>query len=364
MPSSTALKVTIATDWARCRRGVLWSDCLQQLGEMSLDVREYGLADQVDRLTASTGEKLFVEEIQDSQILVVNWDAANGDPDFGADFTLRWFEHRGPEMLSWVDDGGILIIEGQASLGTPTQAAYDAILDPGEVDVCGPENPLRPELQPRRYGHLCRVTSRAQKSDLFKALIAPDLDSRDVTRNYDEMLPGPASRVLTRDLGKLKWNMMYRGWFRWNPLARRRLHWVSIVRTADRRWWKGTFNHTVMLGAQHGRGAIFVTTMFLASSSQTELIACLFGAHGRAQAMPIRRGIAQPVGEFLRGNLIPLLAGLVGAPIIGLVGDWDSSGIFADMTRAVVVVLAFFAFGLLARFLGGLWRLTKEILGW
>lgn len=364
MPKSKTIAVTIATDWKRCHRGVLWTPWLTELEDLSVDVMEYGLADEVELLATPTGKEFFVERLQKSEALIINWDAANGDPDFGADFVLRWFQHRGPEILSWVDKGGVLIIEGQATLGTPTQAAYDAILEPGEVAVCGPEDALRPELQRRRYGHRCRITKRAQKAGLFKSMIDPELDSREVTRSYADMLPDSAGRILTPDLGDLKWNMMYRGWFRWNPLGRRRLQWVALARTADRQWWKGRFNHPVILGARHGEGAIFATTMLLASSEQTLLVTCLLRTHGRANMMPVRTGIARPVGDFVKRNLVPLLAGLVVGPVAGVIASWDSTGIFSGMTRAVVIVVAFFVVGLVTRLLAGVWRLGKEMMGW
>ncbi len=39
-------------------------------------------------------EEVFVERLQsNTDVLVVNWDAINGDPDFGADRALQWFSH-------------------------------------------------------------------------------------------------------------------------------------------------------------------------------------------------------------------------------------------------------------------------------
>lgn len=364
MPASDELVVAIARDWERCKRGVIWRHCLKELPGLRTTVCEYGLADEPGLLALGSEEKLFVEQIRESQILVINWDAANGDPDFGADFAQRWFQHRRPDLLSWVDKGGILVIEGQATLGVPTQAAYDAILDYGEVFVCGPEDPLRPELQRRRYGFACRLTRRAQKSELFRPLAYGDFDSRDTTCTFGDMLPKLASRVVTPDLGDLKWNMMYRGWFRWTPLRERRLDWVPLVKTADRRWQSGRFNHTVLIGARHGKGVIFATTMLLASSGQAALIKCLLGAYGRANELPIRSGVFRAVGEFLRKNLVPAVAVVVGAPLVAAATDFEPTGILAGMTQAVLVVIAFFLIRLMSRLLARSWILSKEIRGW
>ena len=102
MPPTDPLVITIARDWERCRRGVLWPQCLDEVGGITTEVRHYGVADEIERLANPDKKKFFVEEIRSCDVLIINWDSANGDPDFGADFSRRWFEHRRPERLSWV----------------------------------------------------------------------------------------------------------------------------------------------------------------------------------------------------------------------------------------------------------------------
>ncbi|HEX8002303.1 MAG TPA: hypothetical protein VF519_06375 [Mycobacteriales bacterium] len=353
--------MTVARDWDRCARGVLWSQLLADMPDLPTEVREFGVADLPALLAAGTADDLLLQHLDSSDVLVVNWDTVNGDPDFGADFAMRWFEHRRLEILAWVSNGGVLLVEGQATLGVPSQRAYDAVLDVGEVSVCGPQDPLRPEVQRRRYGHSCRLTRRAAKSAMFADFSDPRVDSSDVDRTYEEMLPGLAARVLSPRLKTLDWNMLYRGWFRTNPVRGRRLRWVSLLTTADRQWWTGRFNHPVLLGARLGKGAIVVSTMFLASTQQRELVACLLR---NTDGMPVRGGLVRPVVDFVRKNAVPVLAGLAAAPLIGTAGSWDATGTLAKLAQALVTVVAFFVVGLATKLLHGLVRLVKEMLGY
>jgi hypothetical protein len=130
-----ALNVIVLADWQRCYRQQFWQDVLDLINQRSLAppvvCRVYRLADELAIATSQRSapdssctceanlseyaESSFVEELQKCQVLIVNWDAVNGDPDFGADITLRWFEVRRPEIWDWVEEkGGILLIEGQA----------------------------------------------------------------------------------------------------------------------------------------------------------------------------------------------------------------------------------------------------------
>jgi hypothetical protein len=207
-------------------------------------------------------------------VLIVNWDAANGDPDFGADLTLRWFEHRQPEILLWVRSGGVLIVEGQARLGVPVQRVYDALLGPGEVLVSGPEDGLDPRRDSRRAGKRCQLTARAAASPLFGYLADTLAPSDEPRWGFDDLFPDWAGRVLSPDVRSNDWNVLYRGWFRKNPLPRGQLKWIPLLVTGD-----GFWRHATLSAAAVGDGAIFASTMFLASTGQDRLVEALLRCH-------------------------------------------------------------------------------------
>src|SRR5437868_14178336 len=114
-------KVGVITDWERAKRGSAWEDLLRDLDPPSA-YTAYPIADLI---VASHKDRSTLQRINKEQVLIINWDAANGDPEFGAHLCQRWLEHRRPEIIEWVYKGGILLIESQTTLGVPCVAAYD-----------------------------------------------------------------------------------------------------------------------------------------------------------------------------------------------------------------------------------------------
>jgi hypothetical protein len=237
-PPRATLRVMILVDSIQCHRGYFWDDIrpeLERITRHTIELRPYPLANSA---------QFFVEEIEHYHVLVINWDAINGDPDFGSDVVLRWCEHRRREMMLWVHRGGVLIIEGQATMGVPTQRAYDAVLGPGELRVSGLEDALQPGLETKRSGRYGRMTSLARQAAPIKHLALQDLSSAHVTRTYDQMFPGVAGRLLTperADRHPPEWNLLYRGWFapRLPKLrGRSQLAWVPIAVTSRRKWYE------------------------------------------------------------------------------------------------------------------------------
>ncbi len=69
-------------------------------------------------------------------LLIVNWDAANGDPLYRSEVTLNYFSSRASVHIdSLLADGGVVLIESQAAHNRPVQEPYDAICGSGEVTV-------------------------------------------------------------------------------------------------------------------------------------------------------------------------------------------------------------------------------------
>ena len=334
------LRVAVVTDRARPRRGVFWCESLRRIADRTPTVHEaYPLAERI-------GDEFFLNRFQ---AVVVNWDAINGDVDFGADVALRWFQHRRLEILDWVARGHVLIVRGQATAGVPDKRAYDAVAGPGELALSGVENPLDVRAQDRRNGNRCRVTAQGRGSFLGH-LNKIEADPCDLP-TFDEAFPREAGRVVSPSLRNWRWTL-YRGWFR-KKLGKQALPWVPLVETADRGWGR---NHPTLLGAAYGKGAIFVTTMFLAGGGQEGLVQALLGA--RASDVPAPRRVTTFLRRFLLPQLVPIFVAVVGGGLVALGTSGD--GPFVRTGLAVLGALVLAAAGLLLK---RLWKFAREVAG-
>ena len=354
------MKIVVIGDWTHCSRGVLWKSIVRDLKH---EYDEYRLADSVappgarqasppDSHAEPPSEQpflavAFLRRLEDAQVLIINWDAINGDPEFGADFTLRWFEHHRGEILAWVDEGNLLIIEGQAILGVPCQRAYDSILGRREVLLSGPQDALNARLERRRAGRQCRVTRLAQRDRSF----CSDLEELSVKAypSHVDMFPAPADEHVWPRLIEQDWAILYRGWFRWSPSIRRRFRWSILARTHARR----ERDRPTLLATRHGQGTIIVTTMLLASSGQGELVEALFRSVNNNAAVPQRPFVLDLIADKLIPAVMSAAAGLVAAVVFA-----RNVGMQVAVT-AVVTVLTFVVLQVWLPF-GG-WRFKRAI---
>jgi hypothetical protein len=123
----TALVVVDAKnpDTGKRYRSAQWRPPLEERG---LKVEEYCVPDLV--------KAHAITPIKGADLVVVNWDALNGDPVCEADVTLRFFESHGKPLLSGLmSNGGVLFCEFQTVYGVPTQASYDALFGKREITV-------------------------------------------------------------------------------------------------------------------------------------------------------------------------------------------------------------------------------------
>jgi hypothetical protein len=366
------LRIEVVGDWGRCARGNFWPELLAELDKRHLvpnTVRAYPLADWTwhpspgiwrQQLVRVPGSSLLRHLLQ-TDVLVLNWDVVNGDPDFGADLALRWFTHRRPEILHWVRErGGLLIIEGEARLGAPSQASYDALLGELQVEVCGPADQYRPRRQVERNGTQCKMTSRARippRAETSANSFIHLKDLRASKRTFEEMFPDQAGKMLSPFLSTSDWKLLYRGWFRWNPLSRKRMPWVPFIKTGDRK-----FNHPTMLVAKHGLGAVFVSTMFLASSKQLELVEAILRCHGDVGRLPNPPRRFLFLRRWVLKNVIPLIAA-VAAVVIGQELGWDDVLGGNELLRFMFLALLGIGVAALAGLRKRFWAVLRDISG-
>jgi hypothetical protein len=351
-----AFKVGVITDWRRVARASSWPALFGELKNdgLHVTVTEYPIADLLTADPAIANQPAL-HNIRDEDVIVINWDAVNGDPDFGAHLALRWLEHRQPEVLIRLRKGSILIMESQAVLGVPCQAAYDAAAGKGELPVSGPCDPQDPMKFIKNTGAKCRKTRHFPKSGAFEDV--PDHLGVRGTPNSKDMFPGTASNILVNELKGLNWqDILYRGWFRRLLFRSRRLKWVSIIGTANR----GRFrNHSVMQVAKVSRGAIFATTMMLATTGQKELVRAIVEcAGGNTSHLPI----PAPKLEKLRAYWKRAVS-LAGGAIVGyffsdeLLAAAGLGALEQDLAKGVLVLL----FGAIG---GGLFEILHHLIRW
>ncbi len=305
------LTVGVLEDWNEFPRFDAWEKLLPQIDPFHFGSR-YRFQVEVFRLPdlVATGKAGLGAFLQNLDVLVANWDVANGDPAFGSHLAVDWLDHRRPEILNWVRSGKVLIIEGQAMMSVPSQRAYDSLVGSGELPCCGPEDPQDPLKQENRTGRKCVLTGRAPMKEGFE-MLHKELESRlpPGSLTGKELFPGDLG-LLNPHINHVDWSRtLYRGWFRRTLLPRSCLPWVSIIRTADRGWLKNQSTMQVATVGQNDRGAIFATTMFLASVDQRHLIVAMMNcARGNTGHLPKRRSLLSRLQKPWEG-IVSIVAG-------------------------------------------------------
>ncbi len=353
---SATLRVTLVLDREDRRRNDFWAPMLRQLRDQKIvDARltTFSLAESIaSPLTAHT--PAFLETLQDdTDILILNWDVINGDPDFGADLALRWFEHRRLAVRNWLNKGGILILEGQAILGVPCGEAYTAVLGPGEVSTCGPEDARKPEAQERRMVGDCSLTALGRKAPGFETLTR--LRPRE-TLTYDDLFPpGKAGRLVAAYIRRADFSrMLYRGWFRRTFRRRATMTWVPYFRCANR--WPRNYP-TFLVAKCDNKGAIFATTMLLSATMQYKLVQAILLTHGNVASLPEPSTMSRFTARYLPKSL----AGLATALLLVLLSAEDP--VRKALIAAVVGLLVTIALDLLPQVGRGLHRLLRSVTG-
>jgi hypothetical protein len=167
------LRIQIVGDWSRCSRGSFWRGILDDPDErrpVPNAIHTYPLADRVwhaaprncRQHVIPVPHRPLLQYLDTCDVLVLNWDVASGDPDFGADLAMRWFAKRPQKSCIGSESaGGSSLLKVKQALGVPAQDSYDGLLGLSQVEVCGPEGALRPRRNFERNGTLFKVTRAA-----------------------------------------------------------------------------------------------------------------------------------------------------------------------------------------------------------
>jgi hypothetical protein len=112
-------------DWARTS---LWKTILASHPE-EVSIEEISISDAKRSIPPQ------LVRIDSADLVIVNWDAANGDYACGSDDVFTYFQTRRDRRDALLRGGGKLLCEFQSGKGVLHQDAYNVIFGEGEVQV-------------------------------------------------------------------------------------------------------------------------------------------------------------------------------------------------------------------------------------
>lgn len=266
------------------------------------------------------------------QVILLNWDVANGDFAFGADKTLSYFETRGrEEILRWARQGARVVIEIQATAGFPLQQAYDAILGVGIVEVT-------PYGRTKSWEDLEDgiVLSRRRRMHPIIREVLGDHD-RVIKTHY-----APFDHIVFPRFDKANESSFARNAaaFSWGNFVRWEKGWMPLIFRP-----RGTSSHLPWYEALSDRligrpialvkpvgelgGEIIVTTMRIANAAPEEMVDAVleFGEKQRERSRKFHK--QQKISRVIRRTSAVAIAWLLGLfiafPAFGLIAGWLNS---------------------------------------
>jgi len=192
-------------------------------------------------------------------VVIFNWDVLNGDPTFSSDRSLQIARYYAPALRRFVAQGGLVVLECQAILWSPCQDAYDAILVEAGLPRLRAANSKRIS-----FGFSVRPAKRLVGRHPFLPIgLSRQIEAGECEWNRAQPW-FPRDSVSLEAVQALQgtWHRMYSGAF----VGVTKRHWQPILYTEDGRYPVACVYHN------RGEGAYLVTTMYLASSSVTELL--------------------------------------------------------------------------------------------
>lgn len=248
-------KVLCVVDYVRKRgRYCYWKDRL--IKKADIEYKELSISEMRDK--AREGIRRAVPRFKDFQVVILNYDVANGGYEYDSDVSMTYFALKGArEIKIFINAGGRLVCEIQATGGIPIQASYDAIFGSGELRVMdvGSAEELcfrSVVLNPKRRGH-----------PILRGL-EPTLESKYKNRN-EEVFPN-------LEYGKISQFAKHPDMICWGWFTQWKKGWIPLLLTPQSSP-KGT-QYPVMLAkkADNGWGEYIATTMRIANSEIDDLI--------------------------------------------------------------------------------------------
>lgn len=304
-PDSTTEKKTLILVDRTLPSGKRARDCLWN--QLIPSAQQKSISDERDNR-----ESVRINEFD---LVVVNWDAANGDIVTGSDDTMFYFMTRGEDRReALLQNGGILLCEFQDGKSRLHQSAYDAIFGKSEIEV------MRADLAQDEtlwFGPTVKVVSKFRNHPIVRGL--PTV----LSTHYQEdgsALFNFAADVRSMYGYKHRSSLLWLGWFQWW-----RKGWIPLL-VADlpndhpqrRRWFCP--RPAVLLAKCQGNGLYLASTLWIAISRSKELADGICSAdlyqikkyHNRVKWLRILRDVAFPMAFLilLWETHAPLLEGV------------------------------------------------------
>jgi hypothetical protein len=269
------------------------------------------------------------EIFKDTALLIVNWDAANGDSLYRGDDTLTYLATRGRVPIErFLNAGGVLLIESQTAQSRPVQESYDAIFDAREITVGKVE---KDEFAAGTEAHILNSARNHPIVEIFdSASITFDSTVRDDANLFvnvpEEIRARPGYTGLRGSDGNISKKLWF-GWFtKWS------VDWMPLfyVRVGKNE------RYPVLLTKAYEGGLIVLSTMWLSVAqhplssriAEVALSPELLAAAVKVQSRARRR---RRLGDSLVGFivLIALLVATLG--VVALARRADQSWILAAL---------------------------------
>lgn len=120
--SPQKIQVKVICDRSLASRPCLWRDIHKNYKNECdfyfIQLAEYieGLANHHDTSSQlKPTELLSLFDNKLTNIIIFNWNSINGDPIYGSDRALQFFYHHASKLHNWVQNGGVVIVEAQAT---------------------------------------------------------------------------------------------------------------------------------------------------------------------------------------------------------------------------------------------------------
>lgn len=238
------------------------------------------VGDEVER-NKNPANRLFSTDRTD--VIIINWDAMNGDPVYRADTTQAFLMHYRPDLAGWLSRGGVLIVESQGVSWGPADSPYAALA------AMFPDSGVATSSGMWTLGKKAAVNERCRQNPVASGLTDEDLEIKPGGL-WEQMSWFPGRwrifhrRVRGRGIDSIHFirrhqSHLYRGWFEsWSS------DWRPVLIADDPALSDGKLRPVLLErrvrpvespASGPAGGAIVLSTMFIASSELYRLIANL-----------------------------------------------------------------------------------------